>query len=75
MQSNGWLMFSVPFYKGESPKLRFLALIMNGSLPIWGPRMIRIYLSLIDAVGQMVLNRDEINQNSFSELSLCYIVS
>lgn len=66
-------MFSVPFHNAELAKLGFLK-HMNASLPVWGLRIIKIYLSLMDAVGQIVLNTDEINQNC-AELCSCHKVS
>lgn len=63
------LIFSVPFHNAKLVKLS-----MNAGL-FGGLRIIKIYPSLMDPVGQIVLNRDEINQNSFAELCSCYKMS
>lgn len=68
-------MFSVQFHNAELAKLGFLKLIMNASLPVWGLSVIKAYLTLMDPVGQMVLNRDEINQDGFAQLCSCCKVS
>lgn len=47
---------------------------MNARLPVWALGVVKIHLSLMDLVGQIVLNRDGIRQNSSAELCLCYKV-
>lgn len=68
-------MFSVQFHNAELAKLGFLKLVMNASLPVWGLRIIKAYLTLTDPGGQVVLNRDEMNQDGFAYLCSCYKVS
>lgn len=62
-------------HRAELAKLRFLKLIMNARLPFWALGVVKIHLSLMDLVGQIVLNRDGIRQNSSAELCLCCKVS
>lgn len=48
---------------------------MNATLPVWALGIVQIHLSLMHPVGQIVLNRDRIKQNSSAELCLCYKMS
>lgn len=74
-ESNSSLVLSVPLHSAELAKLRFLKLIMNARLPLWPLGIVKIHLSLLDPLGQIVLNRDRIKQNSSAEMCLSYKMS